>query len=294
MNDPILVAGATGRQGGAVTRHLLKYGQKVRALTRHPQKAEKLMEMGIEIAQGDLTDRLSIEKALDGVKRMFLVTTKYEEGLEAEIAQGMTAVDAARAAGIEHLVFSSVGSAHRNTGIPHFENKRQIEKRIRDLGLSATILRPVFFMENFASPWLLKMLQKGIVSLPLRASRKLAMVAVDNIGEYGAQAFMNPGKFIGEEIELGGDELTFPQALRMISKAAGRDIGYRVISTEDAEKRFGHESALMYKWFDDVGYNPDIPELENKYHIPLIKFADYLRTAPWLEQAKIVSVMNEQ
>jgi uncharacterized protein YbjT (DUF2867 family) len=293
MNDLILVVGSTGRQGGAVARHLLKYGKKVRALTRHPQKAEELKMMGAEIVGGDLTDRISVEKALEGVKRMFLVTTPYEAGLEAEIAQGMTAVDTAKALGVEHLVFSSVGSAHRNTGIPHFETKWQIEQRIRQLGLKATILRPVFFMENFGAPRFFNMLQKGMVSLPLRANRKLAMIAVDNIGEYGAQAFINPDKFIGEQIELAGDELTFPEIVKMISEAAGKEIAYRVVPLQDADRMFGRESNIMYKWYDEVGYNPDMPGLERKYNIPLTKFADYLKTAPWVKQVRTPVVVSK-
>src|SRR5512140_2674973 len=115
MNDQILITGATGRQGGAIAYHLLSHGRSVRAFTRHPEKAGELKRMGAEIVEGDLTDRASIDRALDGIKRMFLVTTPYEAGIEAEISQGINGAEAAKAAGVEHLVYSSVGSAHRNT-----------------------------------------------------------------------------------------------------------------------------------------------------------------------------------
>jgi uncharacterized protein YbjT (DUF2867 family) len=286
MEDKILIAGATGRQGGAVLRHLRRYGQAVRALTRHSQKAEELRSLGAEIFEGDLTDRASIEKALDGITKMFLVTTPYEAGIDAEIKQGIGAVDAAKAAGVKHLVYSSVGSAHRNTGIPHFESKWKIEQHIRELGLTSTILRPVYFMDNFANPQMVTALSKGILALPVRANRKIAMIAVEDIGEYGAQALIYPEKYIGDEIELAGDEMTFPEALAQISKLSGKTLTYQIIPVEGSDKIMGRDVALMYKWFDEVGYNPNIPELINKYGVPIMRFTEYLAAAQWIAQLK--------
>jgi uncharacterized protein YbjT (DUF2867 family) len=286
MNDQILVTGATGQQGGAVIRHLLRTGQKIRILTRQPKKADSLKNSGIEVVQGDLTDRVSLDKALKGIRKMFLVTTPYELGMDAEVKQGITAVDAANDAGIEHLVYSSVGSAHRNTGIPHFETKWQVEQRIRELGLKNTIFRPVFFMDNFGSPWLLPMLKSGAVSMLMHPDRKLAMVAVDNIGAYAAAAFLNPDKFIGEAIELAGDELTIPAALNMISRTSGKEFEFQTLSNQEAEKALGYDAATMYKWFNEVGYNPDIPGLRKRYGLSLLNFGDYLKIAPWLNQLR--------
>jgi uncharacterized protein YbjT (DUF2867 family) len=286
MDKKILVTGATGRQGGAILRHLLRYGQSVRALTRHPQGAEDLIALGVEVVEGDLTDKLSIEKALDGITKMFLVTTPYEAGVEAEIRQGFDGADAAKAAGVEHLVYSSVGSAHRHTGIPHFDSKWKIEQHIRELGLNATILRPVFFMDNFENPLMIASLRKGILALPIRANRKLAMIAVDDIGEFGAQAFLHPEKFVGEGIELAGDELTFPEAMARLTQIAGKAVSYQVLPREGSDKLFGREAALMYKWFDEVGYNPDIAGLLKKYGVNLMKFTDYLTSAQWVSQLK--------
>jgi uncharacterized protein YbjT (DUF2867 family) len=284
MDDLILITGASGQQGGAVARHLLKHGRKVRAFTRNPAKVEGIRNLGAEIAVGDLLDRTSLDAALKGIKKMFLVTTPYEAGVEVEAKQGIVAVDAAQAAGIEHLVFSSVGSAQRKTGIPHFESKWKVEQHIQKLGLKTTILRPVFFMENLGSPWFLPGIQSGTFSLPMASNRKLAMVTLENIGEYGAQAFLHPEKYLGTEIELAGDELTIPDALAMISAATGKKIAYQALPHEGAEKIFGEDFAIMFKWFDEVGYNPDFKYLEKQYGIPLIRFADYLKTAEWLKK----------
>jgi uncharacterized protein YbjT (DUF2867 family) len=284
MSDLILITGATGQQGGAVAHHLLQHGQKVRALTRNPEKAESLKTLGAEIVKGDLLDRASLDAALKGIKRMFLVTTPFEAGMNAETQQGLNGADAAKAAGVDHLVFSSVGSAHRSTGIPHFESKWKVEQHIRQLGLRTTVLRPVFFMENFGSPWFLPTLQKGHFALPLSPSRKLAMVGLDNIGQVGAKAFLNPSTFIGHEIELASDDLTIPDALSLITKATGKAIAYQALPHEGADKIFGEDFAIMFKWFDEVGYNIDIPGLKTKYGLSPISFADYLKSATWLNK----------
>ncbi len=284
MNDYILITGATGQQGGAVARHLISQGQKVRAFTRNPAKAAALKQLGAEVVQGDLLDRESLDNALRGVKKMYLVTTPFELGIDNETEQGLFGAEAAKDAGIEHLVFSSVGSANRNTGIPHLESKWVIEQRIHELGLPATILRPVFFMENFGSAYLLPAVKAGMIALPMGETKKLALVAVDTIGAFGAMAFMRSENMIGEEIELAGDEKTLPEIVALIAKATGKPLAYKVLPHEGADKIFGDDFAKMYKWFDEVGYHPDLDHLMTKYKIPLLRFADYLKTAAWVKE----------
>ena len=111
----VLVTGATGQQGGAVARNLLERGFGVRALTRDPEKPEAkvLAERSAEIVRGDLEDRSSLDRALEGVYGVFSVQNFWEAGYEREIEQGKRLVDAAKAADVEHYVYSSVGSAHR-------------------------------------------------------------------------------------------------------------------------------------------------------------------------------------
>ena len=131
--DLILVAGITGHQGSAAARHLRAAGVGVRGLTRDPSaaKAEPLREAGVELAAGDLTDRASLEPALEGVTGVFSMATPFEAGMDAEVAQGVTLGEAALAAGVEHDVDSSVGGADRNSGVPHFETKWKAEERLR-------------------------------------------------------------------------------------------------------------------------------------------------------------------
>src|SRR5215469_16631466 len=170
---PILVAGATGRQGGSVVRHLLERQLTVRALVRDPQsdRAKALARQGIEIAQGDMDDLASLQKAMAGARGVYSVQDYFTVGAAREVREGKNMADAALDAGVEHFVFSSVGGAERNSGITHFETKWEIEKHIRKLGLPATMIRPVGFMENYYIPQLEKQLVKDALLNPVRAGR---------------------------------------------------------------------------------------------------------------------------
>ena len=183
--------------------------------------------------------------------------------------------DAAMQAGVSHYVYTSVGSAHRNTGIPHFDSKWEVEQHIREIGLPATILRPVWFMENFTT--FAKPSAEGILSLPMKPDRKLAMFALHDIGEFGAAAFLRPADFLGQAIDLAGDELTMVETAAALTKAMGRAIGFQEFPVDQAEAAMGHDLAMMFKWFNDVGYAIDIPALQQKFGIPLTTFTEWMR-----------------
>jgi uncharacterized protein YbjT (DUF2867 family) len=158
----ILVGGASGNQGGAVARSLLDRGFQVRALTRAPQKpeAQALAEQGAEVVQGDMEDRSAMERVLEGAYGIFSVQNFWETGYEREVQQGKTVAEAIKEAGVQHCVYSSVGSAHRQTGISHFDSKWEIEEHVRRLDLPYTVLRPVFFMKNW------EMMREQILGVP--------------------------------------------------------------------------------------------------------------------------------
>src|SRR2546428_9847275 len=152
----ILVAGATGQQGGSVARGLVKRGHRVRGLTRTPEKIKELKALGLEGARGDLTAKSSLAAALRGVDAFFVMTTPFgpdfSVDVEKEVLQGTTAVDAAVGAHVPHVVMSSVASADGGTGIPHFESKARVERHLKGSGLRYTGTRPVAFMEMYGSP----------------------------------------------------------------------------------------------------------------------------------------------
>ena len=279
QTKPILVTGATGQQGGAVARALLAKGQKVRVMTRHPEKAASLAQAGAEVVQGDLTNQAILQMALRGVHGVFAMSTPFEAGMEAEVRQGIMLADAAKQAGIAHYVYTSVGSAHRNTGIPHFDSKWKVEQHIRQIGLPATVLRPVWFMENFTT--FAKPSAEGVLMLPMRPARKLAMVALKDIGEFGVAAFLRPKDFLGQAIDLAGDDLTMPETAALLTKAMGRPIRFQEFQMDQAEAAMGHDLATMFRWFNEVGYAIDIPGLKQQFGIPLTTFAEWMKTMDW-------------
>lgn len=272
----ILVTGATGQQGGVVARSLLAKGQKVRVLARSPEKARELAATGAEVVRGDFEDPESLKEALKGAEGVFLMGTPFEKGPESEIEQGKAMLVACWKMGTPHLVYSSVCAANRNTGIPHFESKARVEYYIRQTGQECTILRPVWFMENFASPWLYPSIEKGVLSTPVLPDRKLQMIALDDIGEFASEAFLRPKEFLGQEIDLAGDGLTMEDIALQISCAMDRPIRYEALPEEKAESAVGHDFALMYRWFNREGYQVDIEELKKRWGIRLTSFSRWL------------------
>ena len=176
----VLVTGATGQQGGALARHLLRQGYRVRALTRRTDSApaKALEAMGAELVPGDFEDMASLEQAARRADIVFAMATPFEAGIYAEVRHGLHLVDAARLAGVKHFIYSSVAGADQRTGIPHFDSKHEVERYLRRSGLPYTIVAPTFFMENFLGPMVRQGLQDGQLNLGLPPMRGLQMVAV--------------------------------------------------------------------------------------------------------------------
>ncbi len=279
----ILVTGASGQQGGAVARSLLGQGQPIRVMSRSKDKLQTLQELGAEIVAADMNDPDSLEAAMSNIKKAFLVTTPFEAGFEAEVQQGKNFIDAAKNRGVEHLVFTSVGSANTHTGIPHFDTKFQIEQYIKQTGIPFTIIRPVFFMENFGSPWFLPAIQKGTLALPVHPDVSVHMVSLDVIGAFIAAAFMRPSEFIGQEIEIASDRLTFPEAMKKLSEASGKKIAYQELPSDQAESMFGSDLTINFLWFNEKGFAADLTALK-KWGIPLVTFKEHLASVGWVKK----------
>jgi uncharacterized protein YbjT (DUF2867 family) len=273
----ILITGATGKQGGATLRHLARRGGfKLRALTRKPDgdAAKAVAALGAEVVAGDFNDAASLERAVAGAWGVFAVQNTWEAGVEGEEEQGKRFAKIARDKGVQHFVYTSVGSANRKTGIPHFDNKFRVEETVKQLGFpSHVILRPVFFMENLPSPWFLN---GDKLTTALKPETKLQMVAVDDIGKFSAKAFVEAEKFKGAEIEYAGDAVTMAEAAAAMSELTGKTITYQPIPIE-AVRANSLDFALMLEWFDAVGYSADIPSLESRWGIRPLTLKQWVR-----------------
>jgi len=273
----ILVTGATGKQGGATIRHLAKHGGfKLRAMTRKPDgdAAKAVAKLGAEVVAGDLDDASSVGRALDGAWGVFAVQNTWEAGVEKEEEQGKRIARLARDKGVQHFVYASVGSAHKQTGIPHFDNKFRIEETVRQLEFpSHAIVRPVFFMDNLFSPW---SLSGDKLVMALEPTTKLQMIASDDVGKFEADAFIRADNWKGVELDVAGDELTLPETAAAMSAALGRTITFQQIPIA-AVRQQSDDSAKMMEWFDAVGYSADFATHEARWGIKPRKLADWLR-----------------
>jgi uncharacterized protein YbjT (DUF2867 family) len=271
----VVVTGATGKQGGAVARDLLERGHKVRAVTRDPnsKQAKLLADAGASLVTASLDDTAAIAKALEGATSLFAMTTPFG-GTEAEIRQGV-----AKAAGV-HLVFTSVGSANKQTGVPHFDSKYEVEKHIIKVGARATILAPVAFMENIY--FLKEQLAKGVYASALSPTRNLAQIAVPDIGAVAVRVLEEPARFTGKRFDLAGDELSGNDAMSILSRVIGRPFSYFQVPLDVVRQRMGEDAVKMYEWFERVGFAVDRAALRHEF--PDVTFQDFeswAKTQDW-------------
>lgn len=271
----------TGTQGGAVIRALQASPEastiSIHAIVRDPSSAssKKLESQGITLHKGNLTDLPSLETALKGIDTGFLVTIP-QPNAEAEVTQGKTFIDAAKSAGVSHIVFSSVGSAERNTGVPHFESKREVEKYLIDSGISYTIIRPVAFMDNYPLEGAGRFLGLGMTKTAI-GNKPLQLIAAEDIGVFAAKAIVNPEAWRGREFELAGDELTIEGHQLAFEKALGKGKPWVAwVPWILLKAMLPVDFYLMLIFFGEDGYKADIPALK-KEHPGLLTFEEFLQ-----------------
>lgn len=281
----VFVTGATGSQGGAVARRLLELGYRVRAVTRSPHSAAAgaLRRLGADVAAADFDDRGALERAAAGADAAFVMATPFEAGPEAEIRQATNVFEAVRAAGVGHVVYSSVANADQQTGIPHFESKAEVERRLAQLELRYTIVAPAFFMENVLAPWLLPQVEQGVLALPLPPERRLQQIPVASIADFVAQVIGDARRFAGRRIDIASDELTGVDEARLLTTATGRPIQYVEVPLEQV-RASSEDTALMFEWLAEVGYSVDIAGLQRDYpDVRWIAFDEWAQGRDWNE-----------
>jgi uncharacterized protein YbjT (DUF2867 family) len=206
-----------------VVKSLLERGHEVRTVTRSTEsaKARELANAGVTLVRASLERHGRAHEGARMSDLLFAMTTPFEGGTQAETRQGISAADAAKAAGV-HLVFTSAGSANRASR--HFDSKYEVEEHIAQIGVRSTVLAPVYFMENLHLGK--EQLAKGIYATPLPPTRQLAQVAVANIGAVAVRLLEDPGRFAGKRFDLGGDELTGNDVLAILPRVTGRPFTY--------------------------------------------------------------------
>ena len=287
----ILITGASGRQGGAVIRHMLPKGWKLRALVFKSDDAtvQRFARQGIEVVRGNLDEPSSLEKATRGAYGVYSVQDFWSVGAKREVQQGKNLADAAKKSGVEHFVYSSVGGAERSSGIDHWDSKWQVENHIRALGLPATMIRPAAFMENYYVEQVEIGILKGKLMDPIRAGKSYQTIASDDIGAFVSLAFERPKEFIGTELEIAGSELTNSGAAEVFSRVLGKPVKFRHLPMPIVRLFMGKEFYQMFRWFNESGFKADIAGLRRRYpEVHLHTLEEWLRSEGWQKRARTV------
>jgi uncharacterized protein YbjT (DUF2867 family) len=266
----VLVAGATGRLG-VLVEILIGRDHIVRAMTRDPSSpaADPLRATGAQVLYGDFDDRASIERAAAGVDAVFATGTAHRAGPEGELRHGRNLADAAAAAGVPHLIYSSGDGAGTDSPLPLFAVKHQIEQHIRSLPLAHTILAPVYLMENLFNPWNLPALRAGVLPSPIPIDMPLQQAAIADLAAFAAIAIERPSEFAGQRISIASDELTARQAAQALSRAVGRDFAAQPIPANALAPGL----AALFAWLERTGHDVDIATLRRRY--PQVKWHRY-------------------
>jgi len=276
MTDrPILVLGATGGQGGAVTAALLDRGRPLRAMVRRPDapSARGLADRGVDVVAGSLDDTATLGAAMRGVDAVFALTTPFETGVDAEVAQGHAILAAAVEAQVPHLVFSSVASADQHTGVPHFESKAIIENELVSTGLPYTIVGPTYFFDNALGGE--QRIRAGILDLPLPPDRLLQQLARSDLGAFVAKVLRDPNAYVGQRIELASDAVTPRRMAALLGDLLGRSVRHDQTPLESIRNP---DMFAMWQFLNGPGYRVDVEALrDSNPDIAWTSFADWAR-----------------
>jgi uncharacterized protein YbjT (DUF2867 family) len=249
-----LVIGAAEPEGAAVVRHLRERALPVRALLRSGdiEAAGRLRTMGVWPRFADLDDRLSVERAFDGVDALVVVIEEAEIGPGERLREGRVVADAARDAGLSQVVYvAGSGPDHHNVSC---DRSREIEERMRADDLPLTVLRPSTLMEEIAWYWLSRFGQDLVLATPYEPDLPLPLVALDDIGALAALAVADPELFRGRTLKLAGDVATPRELARELSRALGAPVRVSEVQVE---------GVFMYP--DAVGHAPDMEWLRTVY-----------------------------
>jgi uncharacterized protein YbjT (DUF2867 family) len=256
----VVVTGATGRQGGAVARHLLSQGWRVRAVTRRPQRpaARALTALGAEVVRADMMNKTELMPAFADAYGVYSVQNFMPDGTAAEITQGRNVADAAKAAGVQHVVYGSAGTGAAGTGIASWDSKLAVEAHLRSLGLPLTVLRPMAFMELMTDKGFYPPVSTWSLMPKLMGhDRPVGWICVDDLGAMAARAFADPDRFVGADLSLAADVQSIAQCRQIWQEVNGR-APRRVPMPVWMFRRFvGSDLITMWEWLRTARFDID-------------------------------------
>jgi uncharacterized protein YbjT (DUF2867 family) len=230
----ILIVGASGRLGGIVARRLLADGKPVRAMSRTPANLSELQELGAEIVAGDQRDPQSLSAACKGIDAVFTASHAFtgkgdNDSRDVDDMGNRNLIDAARAAGVQLVVYTSILGARSNHPVDMYRYKYATELYLRGSGIDCTILRPAPFMETWLEILGDSVVKRGTAMVFGKGTNSINFVSVEDVASIAVRA-LEDRQGLGRAVEVGGPEnMSQLQFVRAIQQAAGRTVKIRHI-----------------------------------------------------------------
>ena len=279
-NKSIFVTGATGKQGGAVVRNILRQGFTVKALTRNTNSAtaQALKQLNADLIQGNLDDPATYSDHLKGVDAVFCVLD-FTMGADKEIRQGVDFSNMAKENGVKHFLYSSVIGADAHTGIPHWESKFQIENHIKQIDLPYTVIRPASLFENLLIPQVKSRLLKGKLVTPTHKNKVQQYISSEDIGRISTIIFVNPEKYTGQTLNLAVEQMDGLQVAATFSKVWGKPIGYQQLPGIITRLAMGRDLYKMFSWINknDAVFVKDLVSVKKEFP-GLLSLEEWIKT----------------
>lgn len=289
----ILVTGATGAQGGATAEALIGKGFNVRALVRDTgsASAQALAKQGVELCLGNFDDPASLKAAMSGIHGVFSVQMPpTPQDPDVEVRTGSNLVEAARDAGVDTFVHTSVARADEQTsfigwdegrwGRVYWNSKSTVNNLVRAAGFPHwTILKPALMMDNFIgakAQWMFPGLAKGVIETAMHEDTRIDLIATDDVGKFATAAFAEPDRFNKQEIGLAAEALTMGEVAQILSEVSGRPVYLRALTEAEMLASGAVETLVSSQvWANVEGYKVDINALK-QWGVPLTSFRDWI------------------
>jgi uncharacterized protein YbjT (DUF2867 family) len=277
----VVVTGATGRQGGAVARHLLAEGCRVRGVTRSPDSkpARQLALLGADMVRADMASLDDMRRACAGAHGVFSVQNPMISGEQAELAQGKNVVDAAADSGVSHLVYGSAGPGTPGTGVAAWDIKLEVADHARQKGMPLTVLRPMAFMELMTD----KDLYPSVAAWHLMPKlvgdeRPIPWLAAQDVGAIAARAFADPKSYVGIDVGLATDLRTLGECRAIWRRVRGRKPRRFPMPVWLFQRFVGSDLTRMWRWLSTHEVVVDVAQTRT-HHPGAMTVEQFLRRA---------------
>lgn len=288
----VLLIGVTGGTGSNAVKGLLEQNvTDLRAITRKIDldrpSLSRLHHEGVELVEADLDDESSLEAAFTGISAVYCHATAPDSAKPdpLEIARAERVAQAAAKAQVQHFVYNSAGGVDRHSGIPHIEQKHQVEQVLQQANLPTTLLRACLFMEEFWKSYTRPSILKGSFPFAVQGDKPLHLITTRDMGRVAAHVMKHRSQYVGQAIELAGDVLTPKQMAAAFSRAQGNPVVYKEVPPWIFLLLFRKSLFDLIQWYRQRGYQADVPALRERFPGLLTPFANFLEETNWADAA---------